>query len=108
MKPIKRGEMWWGSLDPTQGSEIRKTRPCVVSHNTLNQHRKTVIVVALSTVAKAHSPITIPVTCKNKQVMAAVDQVKAVSKQRLKARLDSLERDQLSELGDALKVILSL
>ena len=40
--------------------------------------------------------------------MAAVDQVKAVSKQRLKARLDSLERDQLSELGDALKVILSL
>jgi mRNA interferase MazF len=109
MKPIKRGEIWWVSLDPTQGSEIRKTRPCVVvSHNTLNQHRKTVIVVPLSTVAKAHSPITIPVTCKNKQVMAVVDQVRAVSKQRLKARLDSLEHDQLSELGDALKVILSL
>ncbi|PQJ30380.1 PemK family transcriptional regulator [Rubritalea profundi] len=106
---MKRGEIWWVSLDPTQGSEIRKTRPCVVmSHNTLNQHRQTVIVVPLSTAAKAHPPITIPVTCKKKQVMAVVDQVRAVSKHRLKSRLDNLEQAQLSELGDALKVILSL
>ncbi|MBI5606614.1 MAG: type II toxin-antitoxin system PemK/MazF family toxin [Deltaproteobacteria bacterium] len=39
---IKRGEVWWVSLDPTQGSEIKKTRPCLVlSTNILNRLRKT-------------------------------------------------------------------
>ncbi|MDY6952177.1 MAG: type II toxin-antitoxin system PemK/MazF family toxin, partial [Thermodesulfobacteriota bacterium] len=57
-----RGDIWWVSLDPTQGSEIRKTRPCVVlTHNTINRLRRTVVVVPLSTAAKSHPPITVPV-----------------------------------------------
>jgi mRNA interferase MazF len=41
---IKRGDIWWVRLDLTQGSEIKKTRPCVVlTHDTLNQLRRTVI-----------------------------------------------------------------
>ncbi|WP_332308286.1 type II toxin-antitoxin system PemK/MazF family toxin, partial [Desulfonatronovibrio magnus] len=52
---IMRGDVWWVSLDPTQGSEIKKTRPCVVlSHNTINKLRRTVVVVPLSTAAKSH------------------------------------------------------
>ena len=42
----ERGEIWWVALDPTPGSEIRKTRPCVVvSVKVLNERRRTVIVV---------------------------------------------------------------
>jgi len=39
-QPVKRGDVWWISLDPAQGSEIKKTRPCVVlTHDTLNRLR---------------------------------------------------------------------
>ncbi|WP_083766501.1 type II toxin-antitoxin system PemK/MazF family toxin [Desulfosudis oleivorans] len=59
------GRLWWVSLDPTQGSGIKKTRPCVVlSHNTINRFRRTVVVVPLSTAAKSHPPITVPVNCQ--------------------------------------------
>ena len=61
-KPIKRGDVWWVSLDPTQGSEIKKTRPCIVlSHDTVNALRKTVVVVSFSSAAKPHPPITVAV-----------------------------------------------
>jgi len=61
---ILRGEIWWVNLDPTQGSEIEKTRPCLVlSHDTLNRLRRTVVVVPLSSAAKPHPPISVPVTC---------------------------------------------
>ncbi|MCD6293360.1 MAG: type II toxin-antitoxin system PemK/MazF family toxin [Deltaproteobacteria bacterium] len=49
---IKRGDIWWVSLDPTQGSKIKKTQPCVVlTHDTLNRLRRTIVVVPLSTAA---------------------------------------------------------
>jgi mRNA interferase MazF len=54
---IMRGDIWWVSLDPAQGSEIKKTRPCIVlSHSTVNRLRRTVVVVPLSSAAKPHPP----------------------------------------------------
>ena len=51
---ITRGDVWWVTLDPTQGSGIKKTRPCVMlTHNTLNKLRKTVV-VPLSSAARPH------------------------------------------------------
>lgn len=42
---IRRGDIWWVGLDPAQGSEIKKTRPCLVlTHNTINRLRRTVVV----------------------------------------------------------------
>jgi len=44
----RRGEVWWLRLDPTEGSEIAKTRPCVVlTADVLNERRRTVVVVPL-------------------------------------------------------------
>ena len=46
---LNRGEVWWVNLDPTQGSEIQKTRPAVIlTVNALNRARRTVVVVPLS------------------------------------------------------------
>jgi mRNA interferase MazF len=88
---IMRGDIWWVSLDPTLGSEIKKTRPCVVlTHNTINRLRRTVVVVPLSTAAKPHPPITVPVTCQWGTAVAVVDQIKAVSKHRLKKKIEEL------------------
>ena len=106
---ISRGEVWWVSLDPMQGAEIRKTRPCVVlTTNTLNQLRKTVVVVPLSTAAKPHPPITLPVTCKGKEVVAVVDQIRAVAKHRLTGKLDTLSNRDIEAVSQAVTTILEL
>lgn len=106
---ITRGEVWWISLDPTQGSEIRKTRPCVVlSHDTLNRLRHTVVVVPLSTAAKPHPPITIPVTFQGKSCVAVIDQIRAVAKHRLKSKIEPLDRDELDEVCRAVATILEI
>src|SRR6056297_3497613 len=106
---ITRGDIWWVSLDPTQGSEIKKTRPCVVlSHNTINRLRRTVVVVPLSTAAKSHPPITVPVTCQGKAVVAIVDQIRAVAKHRLKSKIEALSADELDEVCQAVSTILEI
>jgi mRNA interferase MazF len=106
---IKRGEIWWVSLDPTQGSEIKKTRPCVVlTHDTLNRLRRTVVVVPLSTAAKPHPPLTIPVTCQGNSAVAVIDQIRAVAKHRLKSKVEALSIEELDEVCQAVSAILEL
>ena len=106
---IIRGEIWWVSLDPTQRSEIKKTRPCVVlSHDTLNRLRCTVVVVPLSTAAKPHPPITIPVTCQGGLAVAVIDQIRAIAKHRLKSKIETLDRDELDEVCRAVATILEI
>src|SRR6266481_5487993 len=57
---VRRGEIWWVNLDPTQGSEIRKTRPAVVlTANGINRARRTIVVVPLSTGPQLRPPIVI-------------------------------------------------
>jgi len=106
---MKRGDIWWVALDPGQGSEIKKTRPCVVlTNNTLNRLRKTVVVVPLSTAAKPHPPITVPVTCQGRPAVAVIDQVRAVAKHRLQSRVESLSSKDLETITTALSTILEI
>ena len=106
---ITRGEIWWVNLDPTQGAEIKKTRPCIVlSHDTLNQLRRTVVVVPLSSAAKPHPPITVPVTCQGKPVVAIIDQVRAVAKHRLKSRIEAASNKDIRAVTEGIITILQL
>ena len=106
---ITRGDIWWVSLDPTQGSEIKKTRPCVVlSHNTINRLRRTVVVVPLSTAAKSHPPITVPVNFQGGAAVAVVDQIRAVAKHRLKKKIASLSLEELDEICQAAATIFEI
>jgi mRNA interferase MazF len=106
---MKRGDIWWVALDPGQGSEIKKTRPCVVlTNNTLNRLRKTVVVVPLSTAAKPHPPITVPVTCQGRPAVAVIDQVQSVAKHRLQSRVESLSPEDLETITTALSTILEI
>ena len=105
----ERGEIWWVALDPTLGSEIRKTRPCVVvSMNVLNERRRTVIVVPLSSSPKASPPILIPITCEGRSAMAVSDQIRAVAKERLRSRLGVVAEEELVVLEDGLRQIMQL
>ena len=106
---VVRGEVWLVSLDPTQGAEIKKTRPCVVlTHDTLNKLRRTVVVVPLSTAAKPHPPITVPVTCQGHPAVAVIDQIRAVAKHRLKLKLEDMTAADLAAISRATSTILEI
>ena len=81
--PPLRDEIWLVSLDPTQGSEMRKTRPClVISPDEMNRHLRTVLIAPMSTVERAY-PTRVSLTFHDKRGQVALDQVRAVDRQRL-------------------------
>ena len=105
----RRGELWWVSLDPTLGSEIRKTRPCVVmGTNVLNERRRTVVVVPLSSGSQAAPPLLVPVVCAGRRAVAVIDQVRAVTKERFTRRLGELSPEELAAVEDGLRLVLEL
>lgn len=80
-------EVWLVSLDPTQGAEIQKTRPClVVSPDESNRHLRTVIIAPMTTVARPY-PTRVALTFQGKQGQVALDQLRAVDRQRLVRKL---------------------
>ena len=106
---LNRGDIYWVDLNPTKGSEINKERPCVlVSATSINQVRRTVVVVPLSTSAKAHPPITVSVKCMGKSVVAVCDQIRTVDKARLNRSSGKLSIEDLNALDDGLKQVLFL
>ena len=81
--PPRLDEVWLVSLDPTQGSEIQKTRPClIISPDEINRSLRTVIVAPLTTAERPY-PTRVPLTFKGKRGQVAVDQLRAVDRQRL-------------------------
>ena len=105
----RRGEVWWVRLDPALGSEIAKTRPCViVSSSIINQRRRTVVVVPLSTSPKASPPLLVPVRCAGRDVVAVIDQIRAVAKERLDQLMGELSPEHLDAVVEALSEILEI
>ncbi|MFZ3046825.1 MAG: type II toxin-antitoxin system PemK/MazF family toxin [Desulfatirhabdiaceae bacterium] len=107
---LNRGSVWWVRLDPTQGSEINKLRPCVILGATpINQARRTVVVVPLSTASREGiPPITVSVNCMGKQVVAVCDQIRAVDKKRLTEYVESLTNRDMDAISEALRTVLVL
>jgi mRNA interferase MazF len=80
---VKRGEIWLVNLDPTIGSEIKKTRPCViVSPPELNQYLRTVMMAPMTSKGFA-APFRVPVTHAGTKGLIVLDQLRSVDKQRL-------------------------
>lgn len=104
-----RGEVWWVRLDPTQGSEISKTRPClVVSTDIVNDRRRTVVVIPLSSSPQSSPPILVPLVCAGRPVVAVIDQVRAVAKERFVKRIEVIAARHLEAVEQALRQILEL
>ena len=85
--PPRLDEVWLVSLDPTQGAEIQKTQPClVVSPDESNRHLRTVIIAPLTTVERPY-PTRVTLTFQGKHGQVALDQLRAVDRQRLVRKL---------------------
>jgi mRNA interferase MazF len=86
----KLDEVWLISLDPTAGSEIQKTRPCVViSPDEMNRYLRTVIVAPMTSTERSY-PTRVAVTFQERSGQIALDQIRAVDRQRLVRKLGSV------------------
>lgn len=82
-----RDEIWLVSLDPTQGSEMRKTRPClVISPDEMNRHLRTVLIAPMTTTERPY-PTRVSLTFQGKHGQVALDQIRAVDHRRLVRRI---------------------
>jgi mRNA interferase MazF len=80
---VMRGEVWLVALDPVVGSEIQKTRPCmVVSPPELHDHLRTVIVAPMTTAGRP-APYRVPVTFARRKGLILMDQLRTVDQARL-------------------------
>lgn len=84
---MKRGEIWLAALDPTVGSEIRKSRPClIVSPDELNAHLRTVIVAPMTSGSRP-APFRVAIRFKGKDGLVLPDQMRTLDKTRLVKRM---------------------
>ena len=87
---MKAGEIWLAQLAPTVGSEIQKSRPCVVlSPDDMNAHLRTVIVAPMTTGSRP-ARFRIALTFQGKQGLILLDQVRTLDRARLVKRLGAL------------------
>jgi mRNA interferase MazF len=99
---VRRGDVFLVSLDPARGSEIQKTRPCVVvSPDELNAYLRTIIVAPLTTGGHPY-PFRVPCRFEGRAGYVVIDQIRTVDRERLVRRLGKLSS---STLGRVLTIL---
>jgi mRNA interferase MazF len=96
---MRRYEVRWTALDPTQGGEMAKTRPAViVSLDVLNRRLETVTICPLTSQLHPTWRSRVQIRCAGHPAEVAVDQIRTVSKKRLGEKLGSLSKDEAAVL----------
>lgn len=86
------------NLDPTVGSEIKKTRPCVIiSPNEMNRYLNTIVIAPMTSQSKSY-PTRVKVTHDNKKGWIVIDQIRTIDKQRIIKTLDKLTEKETKEV----------
>ena len=100
---IKQYEIFLVNLDPTIGSEIKKTRPCVIiSPDEMNRHLRTVVIAPMTTSSKNY-PTRVEIKHDNKIGWVVLDQVRTVDKQRVLKGLGKLSKPEIKEVKAVIK-----
>ena len=100
---IKQYDIVLVNLDPTVGSEIKKTRPCVViSPDEMNKHLRTVVIAPMTTSSKNY-PTRVEIKHENKLGWIVLDQVRTVDKQRILKSLGKISKPEVKEVKATLK-----
>ena len=95
----KRYEIYIADLNPTIGSEIKKIRPVViVSQNSMNKYLDTVVICPLTSQLHPTWKSRLQIICADKESEIAVDQIRTISKKRLKQKLDKLTSKNAAQL----------
>jgi|SRR5579885_677188 mRNA interferase MazF len=105
----RRGDIYWVALDPTLGSEIKKTRPAVIlSNNSCNAHGTRVVVLPITSNIESLYPGEALITVDGKPARALGDQIRSLDKSRLRSPIGSLTTDDLTAVEEAVRITLDL
>lgn len=106
----KRGEIYWVRLDPTDGKEINKTRPCVIiTSDIANQSDLVVIAPITSSVDRIFPRIEVGITLNGRPGKIVPRQLRSIDrKKRLGKKIGEIEPEALKSLEEAIKIILGL
>jgi len=100
---IKQYQIILANLDPALGSEIKKTRPCVViSPDEMNKYLRTVIIAPMTTSSKNY-PTRVEVKHDNKEGWIVLDQIRTIDKQRIIKDLGKLSKPEIKQVKAVLK-----
>jgi mRNA interferase MazF len=98
----RRDEVWLIGLDPSRGSEIKKTRPClVISPDEMNEALQTVVVAPMTTTPRNY-PTRVNLTFRNKVGQVALDQLRAIDRQRLVRKLGQVSAKTTNQVSSVL------
>ena len=102
---MNRFDVFLVNLDPTQGHEIKKTRPClIISPDEMNRHIRTAIVAPMTTKGRDY-PSRVPVTFQKKKGQIVLDQIRTVDRNRLVKRLGKIDKRTGQKVLDVLNEI---
>lgn len=100
---IRQYDIMLVNLDPTIGSEIKKTRPCVVlSPDEMNKHLRTIVIAPMTTSSKNY-PTRVEIKHDNKNGWVVLDQVRTIDKQRIIMGLGKLSRPDIKKVKSLIK-----
>jgi mRNA interferase MazF len=103
---INQYEIYWTDLDPTKGSELEKTRPCVViSPNEMNHNINTVIIAPVTSASKNY-PTRINIKLEEVNGWVVIDQIRCVDKTRLKKKAGKLDSKSVFNIKNVIKEML--
>ncbi len=109
VRPPQRGDVFWVILDPTVGSEIRKTRPAViVSNDSCNRFGARVVVAPVTSNVESLYPGEAKVSIADREARVLGDQLRSIDKARLGNRIGRLARRDLDAVDEALRITLDL
>lgn len=107
MVNIKRFDVFLVNLDPTVGSEIKKTRPAVIiSPDSMNLSRlKTVIIAPMTSTIKENFPTRVMTQFKDKKGQVALDQLRSIDRSRLVQKLGIIEKESQNNILHILGIL---
>lgn len=99
---VKRFDVYLVNLDPTLGSEIQKTRPCVViSPDEMNRHISTIIIAPMTTKGRSY-PSRVQCKFEGKDGQVVLDQIRTIDRTRLITKLGQLNKQTQKAILDVL------
>jgi mRNA interferase MazF len=102
---LNQYEMVLVNLNPTIGSEIKKTRPCIIiSPNEMNKYLRTVVIAPMTTSSKNY-PTRVEIKHNGKVGWIVLDQIRTVDKQRIIKVLGQMTKPEIKEVKSVLKEI---
>ncbi|MFN3555794.1 MAG: type II toxin-antitoxin system PemK/MazF family toxin [Bacteroidales bacterium] len=100
---LKQYHVVWVNLDPTMGSELRKTRPClIISPDEMNRHLQTLIVAPMTTTSKPY-PTRVKVKYQQQTGWVVIDQIRTIARERVIKVMGKISKAEIAQVKEVIR-----